>query len=325
MKNFNYTCRTVTGTLIKGSLEAENRTTALAALKQCDMVPISVTEGGSSTDKKFPHIPFLIKSGVGTILLLIIAAAIFYMSGRKEHKAFPEENGARTVVPREMPSSQIDTAIDVPVATSGALVASIEDAIDSPIITAKHLSTQQQAPKQNTLKARGIDPIRIFIVNPPKPEETNQPPAKPLFQNAAEQRLALYAQPGRDMPPPPDTLAEMEGQVITALANDITVYDDDSEETVKTKEAVALLKEELRQHLAAGGTVKEYFDIIAFRQSEEADLVKHSRALIAELAAAGQVKEAKEALDEANAYLSERGISPIKIPPKYRKQMDKEP
>jgi hypothetical protein len=168
--------------------------------------------------------------------------------------------------------------------------------------------------------------VTIFVANPQaREDETNAPPRRPLFERDTENLLGLYAEPGVPMPPPPSDLPpDIEEQARAALDQEIAVYDDDTEEDLKKKEAVALMKEQLREHLAAGGTAKDFFTGIIKRQEDEAALMGEARAMVGELAEANRAQEAKEALAELNAALAEQGLPPVRVSPKYRKLLEAE-
>ena len=117
----------------------------------------------------------------------------------------------------------------------------------------------------------------------------------------------------------------MDADVEKALASDIEVTADDPETTVRTKEAVALMKEELRKYLAAGGTTKAFFAALAARQTEEAEMVDVGRSFVIEKLAAGDVNAAQEAYREVNVHLAEKGLPPLVLPVKYRRQLEAAP
>jgi hypothetical protein len=144
-----------------------------------------------------------------------------------------------------------------------------------------------------------------------------------MFDKTPEQHLPIYAEPGVDMPPPPPGMLETsEAEIAKALESDIVITEDDDEATVRTKESVALMKEELRKYLAAGGTAKDFFDALATRQVEEAEMVSVGRAYVIEKLKSGDNEGALAAYKEVSGHLEKQGLHALRLPVKYRKQLE---
>ena len=77
--------------------------------------------------------------------------------------------------------------------------------------------------------------------------------------------------------------------------------------------------------LKDGGSAKEYFQNLHDRQMREEDLYTGARDAVVGLVKEGNVKEAKQALDELNAHMKSQGLPPVTVPPPYRKALGIQP
>jgi len=139
-------------------------------------------------------------------------------------------------------------------------------------------------------------------------------PKEPLFKREAEQMLALYVQPGMTVPPTPFGVG-FEEDALVALAEDIVVTAEDLPEDVEKKELVAWMKEDMRRHLAGGGTVAGFFALMEKRQDEEAGFLNEARAILHDLLTSEGDTDAILAAHRAlNEVLAEKGIAPLPLP-----------
>ena len=328
MKNFVYTARDSSGAAKSGMVSAADRAAAVREIRARGLVPLSIEEGAAPAGGA-RGLPGARVIALAAAALLAIAALVALLARRP---------ATTTPPPAPSPATATTThpaAPSAPAATRGTSAAPAVPAVpavpaapEAPAAPAAATRGTPQRPVTAAPPHRRPRPSakgQVLIVNPP-PAVTNTPPEKPLFQRVTEQRLALYAEPGASMPPPPPGLIdETDADVEKALASDIEVTADDPETTVRTKEAVALMKEELRKYLAAGGTTKAFFAALAARQTEEAEMVDVGRSFVIEKLAAGDVNAAQEAYREVNVHLAEQGLPPLVLPAKYRKQIEAAP
>ena len=135
-----------------------------------------------------------------------------------------------------------------------------------------------------------------------------------VFDNAAERVLALFAQPGRTVPPVRMTdaiLAQLE-----VCAKSPTVARDESlSEYRQMRDIVDGMKAELREYLADGGTVREYVQELVKRQDAEISLYKSAERAL-EDAKRAKLSDADLAIAwrRINGQLRARGIRTIPLP-----------
>jgi len=326
MKSFAYTARDASGATKRGEVAAADRADAVRKLRAEGLVPLSLDEGAPSAGgRPRSNVRF---TALGAAALLAAVALVALLARRPAPTPAPPPATA-TGTHSAAPSAPAVPAVPAtPAVPAAPAVQAAPPAPEAPAAPAAATRGTPQRPVTAAPPHRRPRPSakgQVLIVNPP-PAVTNKPPEKPLFERVTEQRLALYAEPGASMPPPPPGLIdEVDADVEKALASDIEVKAGDDETTVRTKESVALLKEELRKYLAAGGTTRDYFEALAKRQVEEAEMVDVGRSFVIEKLAAGDVNAAQEAYREVNVHLAEKGLPPLVLPVKYRRQLEAAP
>ena len=327
MKSFAFTARDASGATTRGHLSADDRAAAVREIRARGLVPLSIEEGAAPAGgaRGLP--------GARVIALaagaLLAAVALVALLARRPAPTPAPPPATGTGTHSAAPSAPAVPAVPAtPAAPAAPAVQAAPPAPEAPAAPAAATRGTPQRPVTAAPPHRRPRPSakgQVLIVNPP-PAVTNKPPEKPLFERVTEQRLALYAEPGADMPPPPPGLIdEVDADVEKALASDIEVKAGDDETTVRTKESVALLKEELRKYLAAGGTTRDYFEALAKRQVEEAEMVDVGRSFVIEKLAGGDVNAARKAYQEVNGQLAEKGLPPLVLPAKYRRQLEAAP
>ena len=328
MKGFAYTARDAAGDTKSGYLNAADRAAAIRELRERGLVPLTIEERDAPVvaEGRLPRI-----LTIAGVVFAVVVVALFVLFARRPGKptrpatptppAAPAAGATTAPAPKGTPS--------VPPAAGDKVADKARDKVEdtpeplnpepSPATTGQGITVKMHTTTQRP--QRPATP-RVLIVNPP-PKETNAPPAKPMFDKTTEQHLAIYAEPGVDMPPPPPGMLETsEAEIAKALESDIVITEDDDEATVRTKESVALMKEELRKYLAAGGTAKDFFDALATRQVEEAEMVSVGRAYVIEKLKSGDNEGALAAYKEVSGHLEKQGLHALRLPVKYRKQLE---
>ena len=129
-----------------------------------------------------------------------------------------------------------------------------------------------------------------------------------VFAEEGERFLASFAIPGV----PAGQRSTTEDEIRAALSRKVAATSDDSIEVRQIKAMVEGMKEELRQFLADGGTIRQYGRRLVQRQEEE--LGYYHRAKKAIDAAAKDKKNASsvsQLLDKHNKGLRRMGIRPV--------------
>jgi hypothetical protein len=138
------------------------------------------------------------------------------------------------------------------------------------------------------------------------------------FKTGTEQLLSMQLDlpPGVEAPPLPlltdDMLAK---DVEKALKTTINLEEDDTEKDVALKTEVAAAKEEMKSHLAQGGTATSYLERLRERRDQEVARQQEEREAarekLRELATKITAEELKKQRRAINQRLIEEGIDPV--------------
>ena len=140
-----------------------------------------------------------------------------------------------------------------------------------------------------------------------------QAPRPPPFKTATEQILGMIASSARaGSAPPPLPISDdddMADDTKKALTNLIVIHADDDAETVKHKETVAWIKEDMRQSITNGGdTAGSYIKRLAERQKEAEQTRKEEADRLRKLAESAAVEKVQAELKASNTRLESEGI-----------------
>ena len=144
-------------------------------------------------------------------------------------------------------------------------------------------------------------------------------PPKPVFENAAEQviALAISTPPGASMPPLPD-LTGLEEDFVKSLERPIVINEDDSEEVQKLKERVAETKAYLAEEVKKGGNI---VDILREHQEEMSRIEAAQLTAVREMQAIRAEKgdeAAAEYVKRKNGEFRKDGIPELPVPGEAR-------
>ncbi len=127
-----------------------------------------------------------------------------------------------------------------------------------------------------------------------------------VFDTALDRHLAAYAQPGWIAIPPELGKDAAEG-FARDLGRPLTCHESDRPEIRLLRNIVAKMREEMREYLAAGGTVKDYLDFLEERQDQEREL--RNRAIDTIARAPESMRE--RARINVNLRLREMGLAEV--------------
>ena len=137
-------------------------------------------------------------------------------------------------------------------------------------------------------------------------------PHKPLFEHHLENVLVLFADPCADVPPLPDTFTDDE--VKQALASPIEVdFENEREDIVAKKLAVAQLKDDLRGFMAKGGTAQEYISRLEQEQQTTVGTARMAEDMIRQSLKEGHDDEAREFYDRVDKMLKDKGLPGFRV------------
>ena len=131
-----------------------------------------------------------------------------------------------------------------------------------------------------------------------------------VLESPLDRFLAAYAQPGSAALPPlmsADEIASFEEE----LKNGVVYVDGEPMEHRQLKNILAFLREEMREHLAAGETVGQYMDFLEERQQQERELRDHAIESLQKV----PLSHLHQAWLGVNARLRERGMATLEMPP----------
>lgn len=120
-------------------------------------------------------------------------------------------------------------------------------------------------------KAVGTQPRHALSVirgSRKRVEEALKKGIRPLFAHESDSFLAMYCQPGVEVPPPPIN-EDLKMDFVTSLFDPIVAEEGDTPDQIALKEMVASMRADLKTFISEGGTFEEYFRMLANRQETE--------------------------------------------------------
>jgi hypothetical protein len=146
---------------------------------------------------------------------------------------------------------------------------------------------------------------------------TEQPKREPALTTVTEQLIAmeLSIPPGIVAPPLP-MAAVTEAQAQHALDKTITITNDDDDEIAARKVDVGWAKNDMRQHIADGGSAQSYLEGLRERRAADAARKRTARAeaeaKIVELAKELNARELEKQRAIINQWLIDNDVEPLK-------------
>ncbi len=246
------------------------------------------------------------------VAVLVLAGGVWLVLSRRGTDENPPPPTPTVTTPKTpVKSAPSPAVLDVP--------KTIASAVEQPAAAPSPAAKPRPVPAVSTVvpTATRSAPSAATTEEPPEEEEKKK---EPLFKFETEQMLALYATPGMNVPPTPFS-PDFEQDMLESLKTDIVITSDDTPENIQKKELVAWMKDDLRKHIANGGSVEEFFTIIEKRQEEEAELLQEARRLIYLVDKEGNTRETQEAHRALNEALKEKGIAPLPLPGNLRRAL----
>ena len=130
----------------------------------------------------------------------------------------------------------------------------------------------------------------------------------------------MYAQPGEPVPPTPFD-ARMEEELLKALEEPVVIdMNNDTADIVQFKNIVQGMKEELKEYLKGGGTVKEYLKALDERQQTESNFRSEAYRSVSEACEKEGAEAAYQLWKKVNQHLESQGINPVAKPALLRRK-----
>lgn len=323
MKNYTYTARNDSGSVIKGNLEAADRNAALKEIRSSGLVPISVEEGHLNTAPGIGQI--INKKTIGLLAgVLIIAIGAFFAlqifvkkenSPKLSSKSKPKVNAVSHALPTHNSAPASDN-----LAVSPTEQLKAQDRNGSApqgdlkgVVPPEIQSTSLLRPKARVL----VPGIRSADTNAPNPYAT--------FRTRSERMMSqmLETQPGEIMVEV-GFGNDFNQDFIAALDNTIEIYPTDTEEMAAHKKDVAWLKEEMRKLVAAGQSPEEILTTLREQHNEIAAYRSELARQLSALKKEGTPEEVEQFVEEANKLLEPYGTRPlIYFPPLKNRRPEK--
>lgn len=143
---------------------------------------------------------------------------------------------------------------------------------------------------------------------------------KPIFDNSFEESLIGLSVDGGAFIP--GMLIGLDKDAVNELLHrDVVINEDDSEDVVAKKEAVAQMKGVILDYIDNGGTFDQFVMEIRALSTQERSLKTKALRQIVALYKEGKYQEAQKYREDFDAVLSEQGFSPVKLPTHIRKAL----
>lgn len=299
--NFTYTYKDQTGARREAVLSADSRAEVFAILKAKGITPLSVREGGKVESAAPKTMPGWVRGAVAGVLI-VVAASVGWMVLKNSTSGAPATQSEGKSVPKRKSTKEAS-----PVVRNAAEVSvAAKTELGSPTASNADATIQDEPPAQTNEAQTAV--------------ATSKGP-RPTFKTGVEQVMSwIFTTELGSAPPPLPNLSRKDMQNIVAiLLSKNEVSEEDSEKVAMAKDVVEQAKKELKQYLKDGGDPQSFLSFyhgeLKKAHAEWQDAQKLVMQTIKEDGAEVGVALAKE-LDKR---LAEKGIKPVKIPPKYRK------
>ena len=316
---YTATYRATDGSMRTTTVEAANRSAALAELKTRGITALSLKEGGA---------PAASGNGPGwrvwaVCALLATAAALgawWWFAGGSPTPSRPApakpapEKKHKPVAVAKPPVAPKPQA--VPAATNEA-ASGRHGRRHAPVYDAngKRVFKNPDSPVARSWRSRhGQPPLVDFR----EKEDPNAPP--PRYSNSLQFNLAEFAVPGRATGGA-DPITDKEAREF--LKQKIEFLFDDSEKVLEEKQAVAELQEQLREWMDNGGHAMKFMKMLEARQEKESEAMMEVQKNVMEFCKAGDGEAASAALEKYNAYLESQGMPKMKMTHRMKRALEK--
>lgn len=302
--NFTYTYKDRTGARCEAVLSAESRAEAFAMLKAKGVTPLSVREGGSigGDASRGTAVRWGRGAVAGAVLVVAAGIAAWLILGRGD--AVPDSNPVtvnRTSQPAET----------VPKRPSEVVQRNEPSADEQPApATPAAPAVAETVPQEPAVETNAVEAQVVPQVRP-----------KPTFKTGVEQVMGwIFTTDLGSAPPPLPNLSKKElDNIVMIILSKNEISTEDSEKSAQAKEAVTLAKKELKQYLENGGNPQSFLSYYHNELKKANDEWKDAQRLVLQSLKEDGADAGIAFAEEVNKKLAERGIKPVRIPPKYHK------
>lgn len=240
---------------------------------------------------------------VGVVLAALVVAVLVatsLTSGKNEDEGNNDNKPAAKITEVKPVATVATSALEAPAAPAIDPTKRYEDGVE---VVAENIRTNSSGAVIEKLTL--ADGRKISKIHPPKP----------LFENPADQviALAISTKPGQSMPPLPD-ISNIDKDFADSLLAPIKINDDDSEEVKELKAKVMEAKAYLIEEVKNGGSV--YEALMAHQKEMETIADSHLMAIqeVQKIREENGVEMAREFAERVNESFRVRGIPEIPVP-----------
>ena len=306
-------------------VEAASRADCFAQMRSRGVAVLSVKEGGVKKSNRFrPTVNGRSKNSSGKLvtgilaLLFVALAGVFlwwWQSGptQKQPKNTSIQKVEKTKQPKTVktPSSIVNvTRTDA--STNSVVVNSLPAKKEtSPSTNEMYMGSRIVG---RDVRTNRFGEVSEILTTEDGRTHLVQKAEKPVFDNAADQLLAMAVSPSGGVMPPLPLRPGLEAEFRKAIERPIIVHDDDSDSVKEAKRRVIEARIQMKDMLDKGMAFDEVLREHQRLSNENASIRKDAMKTFNELLNSGDVDGAKEYAEKINGTLGQLGIAPITMP-----------
>jgi hypothetical protein len=307
---FDYTTRDKNGALLRGTIQATDRSAALKLLQAKDLIPISVTDSlGQGSGMGFPSRPSYRVMAIMIAAVLVISSLLiawWVVSGNRNQKTNMAKVNQPILVQKGKPSSSAKvSAQEVPVAKTVQTNVS-----DTNVIVFSERSKQGQTMISTTNPPARRAGVRVLTKDGKEvfhPRDEIKTQTDRFLWAVVNSKGTKYI---------PVSITHVERDFEKALKEKILILNTDTPEDVANKAKIEQVKQEINEMLKQGNKLPDIIRAIQEDQNTATALRREVREKLFTLIKEGNIEEATKFQKDVNIELEVDQIEPVFAPPK---------
>ena len=310
MRMFDYTTRDKNGALLRGTIQATDRSAALQLLLAKGLIPISVTDSsGQGSGSGFSNRPSyrVMSIAIGTVLVISsLIIAWWVVSGNKHQKTNTAKVHPPILAQKGKPS---------PSAKVSAQKVPVEKPIQANVSDTNATVLSERSSQGQTMISTTNPPVRRAGVRVLTKD------GKEVFHPRDEiktqtDRFLWAVVNSKGMKYIPVSVTHVQRDFEHALKEKISILDTDTPEEVANKAKVEKVKQEINEMLKKGNKLPDIIRAIQQDQNSATELRREVREKLFTLIKEGNIEEATKFQKAVNEELGVDQIEPVFAPPK---------